>query len=139
VLVGGIVALWLVRQGGETRIEVGLGCEGLFLFRGAHRTVLRYDDIDALRYDAPLGSSRSWLPATVLTDRHDTEWRVSALLDRGDDLISELLRLSGRDDLRAWADALRIGRRMAGASRRVGLGYGVAAAVLSVGVLFVLR
>jgi hypothetical protein len=136
VVLAAVVALWVVRKGGEARIEVGVGPNGLFLFRGPHRSDLAYDEIDGLRYDAPFGASKSWVPATVLTDRRGATWRLSGFLDRGERLIEDLLELSGRDDLRAWADALQIPRRMAGSSRRVGLGYGFAALVLLTGAIF---
>jgi len=139
VIMAGVVALWVVRKGGEVRIEVGLGRNGLVLSRGPHRTELAYDEIDGLRYEAPFGTSKSWLPAVVLTDRRGAAWRLSSLLDRGGDLIDDLLQLSGRQDLHAWADALRIRRRMAGSGRRVGLGYGGACVVLLAGVIFYLR
>jgi hypothetical protein len=139
VVLAAVAALWVVRKGGEARIEVGVGPMGLFLFRGPHRTDLSFEEVDGLRYEAPFGPSKSWVPAAVLTDRRGTAWRMSGFLEHGDDLIDELLELSGREDLRAWADALGIRRRMAGASRRVGLGYGISAIVLLSGLTFYLH
>ncbi len=137
VVLAAILALWILRRGSEVRlrIEVTDGSDLLFQL-GAQRFTLRLRDVDALRYDAPFGVSRSWLPATVLIDREGREWRLPGLLDAGDRLVDDVLRGTEQPNLEAWAQALRIRSRMRRGSQRVRIGYATAAAIFAAGVLY---
>jgi hypothetical protein len=128
-------ALWILRKGGEVRIRVRAGAEGLAFEWRKQSAGLAYEDIDGIRYEAPFGPSRFWLPAAVLVDRHGKEWRLSALLASGDRLVGEIVEHSGREGLATWAEEHRVGRRMSRATLRVRIGYAVALAILLAGVL----
>lgn len=139
VLLGAALALWLLRRGAELRVRVTLEAARLRLAYGARSAALDFESIGRLEYETPFAASRSWIPATILLDRQGRPWRLPALLSRGDGLIAELLQRSGRNDLAAWVDALNLSRRMGRASRLVGAGYLVAAAILAVGLVFYFR
>ena len=139
VMLAGILAVWIVRRGGEVRLRIAVDDTDLVFESGAERSTLHLVDVEALRYDAPFGVSRSWLPATVLIDRGGREWRLPALLDAGDRLVEEILERSGKQNLEAWAQALRIQSRMSRGGSRVRLGYAAAAAILGAGLLYYLH
>jgi len=140
VLVSALVALWLVRKGGEVRVGVGAGAEGLVFLAGPRRLDLPYREIAALRYEPPFAVSRSaWIPALALIDRQGTSWRIPALIERGERLVTALIDLSGREDLAAWADALDIERRMSRSGTRVAAGYGAAALIVVAAAIFRFR
>jgi len=125
-----VAALWIVRKGGEVRLRVTAGADGL-AFEWRHQSAsLALDDIDGIRYEAPFGPARFWLPAAVLVDRHGREWRLSALLASGDRLVEDIVERSGREGLATWAEEHRVGKRMARATLRVRLGYAVTLAIL---------
>jgi len=135
-VLGGVIALWIVRKGGEVRTAFAIGGDELLVRHGAREYSLRLEDLDRLAYETPFAQSRTWLPALVLRDRFGQAWRVSALLDRGDRFVEDLLAGTGRNDLRAWAETLRLGEVMARAGRRVLVGYVAAAAILAAGLLY---
>ncbi len=138
VLAAAATALWIVRKGGEVRVQARPDAEGLVLTTGNRRARVAFDDLEAVRYEGAFGPSRSWLPAAVLVDRFGSGWRLSALLDDGARLIDEIVERSGREDLAAWVAAHRVRARMARAVLLVRAGYSVAAGVLAVGVLYYL-
>jgi len=140
VLVSALAALWLVRKGGEVRVGVGAGPDGLVFVAGARRLDLRYRDIATLRYEPPFGMSRSaWMPALALIDRQGTSWRIPALIECGERLVAALLEQSGREDLAAWADAFDLERRMARSGARVAAGYGAAVLIVVAAAIFRFR
>ena len=134
VLVGAIVALWILRRGNEVRMSIAVRSKSLAFRLGRADLTLRFDRIQAVRYDAPFGASRSWLPAVVLVERGDRDWRLPAMLEEGPRLIDEIVERSGREDLAAWADALRLRQRMGRSPMRVRVGYTLALAILALGV-----
>lgn len=136
VVAAAAVALYVVRRGGELRLEIAVSTEGLEFSAGRFHSSLAFDQIESLQYETPFSASRNWIPAAVLIDRQERAWRMPALIDDGDRLIVLLLRHSGREDLASWSDALGVRRRMAGAVRRVTIGYAVAAALLLAGVFY---
>jgi hypothetical protein len=138
-VVAAIAALWVVRRAGEVRLRVTAGAKGLTFERGAHSASLPYDDIDAIRFEAPFGASRSWLPAAVLVDRQGRDWRLCALLSSGDRLVADIVERSGREGLATWVDEHRVLRRMSLSRLRVRLGYAMALAVLLAPALLYLR
>ncbi len=133
VMSGAVSALWLMRKGAELRLRVHVNAGGLGLERGAWKGEIGFDDLDRLEYETPLATSRSWIPALVLRERNGTGWRVPALLGAGDRLIVELIERSGRKDLAAWADVLRLRRRMGRPGTLTLVGYGVVVAFLVAG------
>ncbi len=139
IVLAAILAVWILRQGSEVRLRIEVDGRDLVFESGAQRFTLHLGDVEALRYDAPFGISRSWLPATVLIDRSGREWRLPGLLDAGDRLVEEILRRSGNQNLEAWAQAMRIRNRMSRGGRRVRLGYATAAAILGAGWLYYLH
>jgi hypothetical protein len=136
---GGVLALWLVRKAVEVRAVLALGREELTFRYGAREFSLRLEDLDRVEYETPFAQSRTWLPALVLRDRFGQPWRVSAFLDHGDRFLEQLLVRTGRNDLRAWAGTLNLGTVMAGARRRVAIGYLFAAAFLVAGIAYYLH
>lgn len=131
-----IFAAWILRQGRELRLRIVLDDRELVFESGAQRSTLRLEEVEALRYDAPFGISRSWVPATVLIDRRGKEWRLPGLLDAGDRLVEQIVQRSGKQNLEAWAHALRICSRMGRGGSRVRLGYVTAAAIFAAGALY---
>jgi hypothetical protein len=136
ILAGGLLALWLVRKGAEVRSVVEVDEEGLTFSHGRRRLFLGFEKIVRLGYAAPFADSRNWLPAMLIHDRDRQVWRVPALVGDGDQLLDQLLEKSGRSDLESWAETLALARRMAGSSRRITIGYAIAAAVLLAGLLY---
>ena len=139
VILAAVLALWILRRGGEVRLRIEVNARDLVFEFGAQSSTLRLADVETLRYDAPFGVSRSWLPATVLIDRAGREWRLPSLLDDGDRLVEKILQRSGKQNLEAWAHAMRIRSRMSRGAIRVRLGYATAAAILGAGWLYYLH
>jgi len=135
-LAGALVALWIVRKGGETRIVAGIDDEGLVLSYGSRSSKLPFARMSRLGYAAPFAATRNWLPAMLVWDKHKGCWRVLALLGEGDRLLRTLLARAGREDLAAWADSLKLEKRMAEAGRRVLIGYIISAVILAAGLLY---
>ncbi len=129
VVAAALVALWIVRKGGELRLRLRVTDDGLRFEHRSHSAELPFEAIESVRYEAPFAGSRVWLPAAVLVDSQDRSWRVSALLDGGDRLFVELVRRSGREDLAAWVDAHRVIERMGRSAWRVRLGYALVATI----------
>jgi len=139
-VIAGLIALWLLRRGGELRIGVALGEDGLVFVVGSRRIDLRYRDIDGIRYEPPFAVSRSaWIPAVALIDRRGVSWRIPALVVDGDDLVARLVARTGREDLAAWADALDLRGRMSHSTRWVVAGYSTALVILAMATLFYVR
>jgi len=129
-------ALWIVRKGGEVRVRVSVEAENVVFEVGSHRVSVAFERIEALRYEAPFGPSRSWLPAAVVVEQGGREWRLSALLRSGDALIDALVNRSGRKDLAAWAEAHGIRDKMSRSSLRLRIGYTLALAIVILAALF---
>ncbi len=136
IVLAAIFAVWILRQGSEVRLRIEVDDRDLRFEFGTQQSTLRLVDVEALRYDAPFGVSRSWLPATVLIDRGGREWRLPALLDAGDRLVDEILQRGGKQNLEAWARAFSIRSRMSRGGSRVRVGYATAAAILGAGLLY---
>ena len=135
-VLGGALALWIVRKGGEVRTMFAVLDDELLIRHGMREYSLRLEDLDRLAYETPFAQSRTWLPALVLRDRFGQSWRVSAFLDGGGQFLEELLLRTGRSDLRSWAETLRLEEIMARAGRRVLIGYAASAAILAAGLLY---
>jgi hypothetical protein len=54
-------------------------------------------------------------------------------------MLKLLLERAGREDLRAWAETLKLDRHMRGAGRRVAIGYTISAAIAAAGLLYYLH
>jgi hypothetical protein len=134
VVAGALLALGVARRGSEVRCKFGLTEHALTVAVGSRRFGLDLADIQRLDYAAPFSGSLNWLPATVLVDKDGRSWRVPALVDRGDELLEEILRRVNRHDLDSWAEVYRIVPRMGRYSFRIRFGYGVAAVIVLVGV-----
>jgi hypothetical protein len=139
VLLGGLLALGIVRQGGEIRRTVTLAGDTVVFRDRSRRFELPLDRVEALSWEPSFAVRRNWIPALALIDRDGSRWRIPAFVADGGRLIAELVQRSGRNDLEAWADALQLERRMSRPGRRLLIGYVSAAAVLAVGLLFYLR
>ncbi len=139
IVLAAILAVWILRQGSEVRLRIEMDDRDLVFESGAQQSTLRLVDVESLRYDAPFGVSRYWLPATVLIDREGREWRLPALLEAGDRLVEEILQRCGKQDLETWAQALRIRSRMSRGDSRVRLGYATAAAILGAALVYYLH
>jgi hypothetical protein len=139
VMATALAALWIVRKGGEVRIRVHVAAAQIRFELGRRGASLSFEDIEGVRYEAPFGPSRFWLPATVLVGRDGRGWRLSALLDSGGRLVDEIVERSGREDIAAWVDALGIRERMGRARQRVRVGYAIAAGIVLVAALYALR
>jgi hypothetical protein len=136
VIAGAIVGLGVARKGSEVRCRFGLAGQSLVIRVGSRELRLELGQIERLDYDLPFGGSLSWLPATVLVDRGGRSWRIPALVEGGDQLITDLLQRADRHDLYSWADVYHIVARMGRARQWVRAGYAVAAAVLLAGIAY---
>jgi len=139
VLAGAVLALWVVRKGGEVRQGVVSGDDALEVRYGARSRRLAYADVDAIRWDGPFGAGRSWLPAAVLVDREGREWRLCSLLQRGERLLGEIVERSRRPALATWAAEYRVGRRLARTGLRLIAGYAGSALVLTIALAYYLH
>jgi hypothetical protein len=139
VLAAAVLALWIVRKGGEVRMRIGVRGEEVAFAVGSRQAVLRLDDVEGLRFEPPLAATRHWLPAAVLLDREARYWRLPAVLEHGDQLVRELLEASGREDLRTWDEVYSLRRRMGRPGRTVALGYTLAGALILAAGIFYLR
>lgn len=139
VVVGAALGLWIARTGSELRLTVRAERERLELSYGRQASTVRFDDIERLAFEAPLGAARRLWPATLLIDRAGREWRLPALLRDGDRLIEALVANSGRDDLAAWVDSLKLRQRMAHSGALTATGYGLAVLAVAAALLFYLR
>jgi hypothetical protein len=136
---GAILALWVLRQGSEVRIEVEIDDERLLFVRGAHRSELGFPAIESLTWAPSFSLSRTWVPGCVLLDDAGRHWRLSALLRRGDELVREIVRRAEREDLATWAEERALERHMGRTTLFVALGYSGAAAILAVALAFYWR
>ncbi len=136
IVLGGIVALWILKDGGIVRWSVRAGESGLVFRVGRKENLLEYRDIVHIDYHLPFSDGRHWLTAMVLTDRLEGHWRIPSFIGDGKGLLEELLRQADRNELIAWSDARRIPVRIGRGAGSLGLWYGVAGTVLALGLLF---
>jgi len=139
VLVGAVLAVGIVRKGREVRCTFGLTRDAIVIAAGSRSIRLELEEIQRLDWAGPFGGSLNWMPAALLIDNDGRSWRVPALVERGDELFTELLGRAARHDLEAWADAYHIVARMARYPFRVRVGYVVVAATLVAGVVYYIR
>ena len=130
ILAGAVLAVMIVRKGGEVRFSFGLTRDALIVAAGKRTARLELSRVKRVDYEAPMGGSMNWVPATVLIDDEGRGWRVPSLVERGDRLIVDLLGRAARNDLDAWADAHHVVPRMGRYSLRVRAGYALVAIVL---------
>ena len=138
IVVGAVLALWLVRSGGEVRIRVRVDRDGVWFEHSGHSTVVRFDDVERLDYEGPLSVSRRWIPAATLCEKGGRAWRLPTLLSGGERLLAELLLQAGRSDLETWAESLDLSRRMARGPRAIAGGYALAGLILAASLAFYL-
>lgn len=136
VVAGAALGLWVLRAGAESRVVAVLEPRRLLLEHGGHVAGVEFHEMRRLEFEWPLAASRRLWPATVVVDRFGRSWRLPAVLRHGDALIAELLRRSARDDLRTWAETLRVERRMRLGPWIVVLGYGLAGSTLLAALVF---
>jgi hypothetical protein len=138
-VLGGALALWIVRKGAEVRVVLVLSEEELLFRYGSREYALRLEDLERLSYETPFAQSRTWLPALVLRDRFGQPWRISAFISRGERLLEEILRRIDRSDLQTWSETLQLPKLLSRSRHRVLIGYIAAAAILIVGVAYYLH
>ncbi len=141
VLVGSaaLIALFVVRTASEVRLSIRPQAEGLLFRLGRTRSLLRYDRIESLRFEGAFASGLRWIPAVALISKRGDFWRIPALVADGAGLIDDLIRLSGREDLESWVDALGLRKRFGRVRLKLLAGYGAAAAIAASGIVFYLR
>lgn len=128
---GAALAWWLVRTGGEARVSVRAGDDGVEFRAGSHRRVLEYRDMTAVRFQVPFEARWRWLPALVLVDRFGAGWRVPAFIERGPELLRRILERCPAEEAVRWAEARRVDRSLERSRRFVPIGYVVAVVVLA--------
>ncbi len=112
VVFSAFLAIWILRAGAEVRLRVRFD-GGLVLFEiGNSATGVTFANLDRFEFEGPIGVSKRLFPATVLLDKDGKTWRLPVALDRGAELIRQIVLRSGRSDLEAWADTLHLERRM---------------------------
>ncbi|MDX1388326.1 MAG: hypothetical protein R3344_04005, partial [Acidobacteriota bacterium] len=129
-------ALWIVRRGSEVRLEFGIGPSGLRLASRRRMLELPWKSIETLDYDPPLGTRSGWIPAMVLVDDRGRRWRIPAVVRDGPGLLEGILVRTARHDLRTWAEARRLRRRLERARAFVASGYVLAAAIVASSFLY---
>jgi len=139
VVVGAVLALWLVRSGSEVHLKVGAGNDGVVFRAHGRERILMYSDIVGIRYDGPMAAGKRWIPAIVLVDRTGLSWRIPALVEGCRTLLETILQRCGDSGVRAWADARRVDARIGGSRWIVITGYIVSVLVLSASILFIIR
>jgi len=135
-LAGGLLALWIIRKGAEVRSIVSVGDAGLVISHGSRSHTIPFDRMSRLGYAAPFAATRNWLPAMLLWDENRVCWRILSLLRDGERLLTLMLEKAGREDLAAWAETLRLQRRMEASGRRIAVGYIISAAILAAGLVY---
>lgn len=138
-LVGAATALWLVRRGGEVRRRFVPGPEALIVSQGRFEHHLRWQEVRELRWQAPFAARGCWLGALAILDRDGRMWRVPSVITDGPALLRAVLERSGRSDLRSWAEALNLDRRLGRGPLTVLCGYLTALAVVAAGWIFYAR
>lgn len=136
IVLGGIIALWILKDGGIVRWSVLAGPSGLVFRAGGKENMLEYRDIVHIDYHLPFSSGRHWLPALVLVDRLGTAWRIPSFIGGGKGLVAQLLEQAGRNELDAWSDARRIPSRMGRGAGSLWLWYVVTGILLIWGLMF---
>jgi hypothetical protein len=134
VTTGALVALWIIRSGGEVRLVVELGARHLRYGSREGSPVLNYSAIERLTFQTPFAGIWRWLPAVILQDEHQRSWRLPATLQNGAALIDQLVQLSGRSDLKSWAASLNLSRRMNRPGITVAAGYLLAASIFALSI-----
>jgi hypothetical protein len=136
IVLGGIIALWVLKDGGIVRRSVQACKQGLVFRSGRKEDVLEYRDIVHIDYHLPFSSGRHWVPALVLEDRLGTAWRIPSFIEDGAGLVAELLERSDRSELDAWSDARNIPRRMGTGVGSPKFWYAVSGLILVYGLIF---
>ena len=134
-----VFALWALSKGAELRLKVGVSDEGLSFTYGARPAILRFAEIETLRFAPPFSERKSWLAATVLLDTKGQAWRLPVALEAGDRLVADLVRRSGREDLATWVEVLQVEQRMRRGRMHTAVVYATAAGFLIAGATFYLR
>jgi hypothetical protein len=132
-------ALFFVRRGSEVRLVIGVGPAALRVSARRVRLDLPWEEIEAIDYDPPFGTSVGWLPALVLVDAKGRRFRIPAVIDDGPALLATVLEKSPRPELRTWAEARSLATRLGRARWFVGAGYLAAGAILVAAVLYAYR
>lgn len=136
IVLGGIIALWILKDGGIVRRSVQACDQGLVFRSGRKEDVLEYRDIVHIDYHLPFSAGRHWVPALVLEDRLGTAWRIPSFIEDGGGLVNELLERSDRSELNAWSDARRIHQRMGTGAGSPKFWYVVSGLILAFGLIF---
>jgi hypothetical protein len=136
ILVGGVVAFWVIKTGAEVRLRLRFEGTRLWFSYGGRSAPLELAKIERFEYAAPFVAGRRWLAAAQIIDQNGAVWRVPALLSDGGEWLDELLRRTDRSDLDAWAEALRLRERMARPDRHLVAGYGTALGLIAVSTIF---
>lgn len=139
VVAGAFLALGVLRKGSEVRCRFALTQDALTVVVASRHYRLELADLQRLDYAAPFAGTLCWLPAAVLVDHDGRNWRVPALVGEADELFVDLLRNANRHDLDSWADVYRIVPRMSRHALRIRVGYGVALAIVLVGLGYYLH
>lgn len=138
-MVGAVTALWLVHRGGEVRRRITVDATAVTVRQGRFEHTLLWSDVRELRWQAPFTARGLWLSALAVVDSGGRVWRVPAMIGDGPGLLRAMLRCSERSDLRAWAEALSLERRLRRAPWIVAGGYTIALAIVAVGAGFYFR
>ena len=136
VVIGTLIALWILKQGAVVRWTVQVGPLGVIFQAGNKSNQLEYRDITTIDYHWPFSAGRHWVPAVVLEDRFGGRWRIPSFIDGGSELLQQLLEATGRTDLTVWAEARDIGTSMGRGIGSLKVWYVIAALILVWGVLF---
>jgi len=134
VTMGGLVALWIIRSGGEVRLVIELGPRHLRYGSQDDSPILSYAAIERLTFQTPFAGIWRWLPAVSVLDDQQRTWRLPATLQNGAALIDQLVQLSGRSDLKSWAASLNLARRMNRSGITVAAGYLLSASIFTLSI-----
>jgi len=133
---GGAAALWVLRRGAEVKQRVQLEGTTLELSYGARSRSVDLAEIKQVQFCSAFSRGRNWLAATILIDESGLEWRLSAFLERGDELLAAIADRGGRGELSSWIEARGVIAAMRASTRRLIVGYGVAIGAPAVTLLY---
>ena len=136
IVVGAGLGLWVLRRGAVLRRQVTLGAAGMSIALGRRERTLEYRDVASIDARIPFEASWQWVPTVVVVDVFEHSWEIPMAIDDGPRLLETFLDRCDRDDLRVWADARSIRRRLSRGPRFVPIAYAVAV-LLVVGAIWI--
>ena len=127
IVFGAGLGLWVLRRGAVLRRSVALGDAGMTIGIGRRERTLEYRDVVSIDARMSFEAALQWVPTVGIVDVFEHTWEIPMAIEDGPRFLDLFLERCGREDLRVWADARAIRRRLARAPWFVPAAYAVAA------------